>query len=183
MIRAKSPQIFRVLLEVRELDQAQRFYESLLAVPGRRVGGGRVYFDCGPVLLALLDPSADGESGLSVLREALYFATPDLEGVYLRAGKLGCLSPDLIHNDPANPAGEIVVRPWGERSFYAADPSGNALCFVDAGTLFTGTPRQVDVLRSSNRRRPRAPPRVRPARPKTLPSTRKRRGTARHLNA
>jgi hypothetical protein len=36
------------------------------------------------------------------------------------------------------PAGEIVKRPWGERSFYAIDPTGNKLCFVDAATLFTG---------------------------------------------
>ncbi|MGA8663757.1 MAG: VOC family protein [Thermoplasmata archaeon] len=43
--------------------------------------------------------------------------------------------------------GEMVVRPWGERSFYATDPSGNPLCFVDSRTLFTGTPRQVAALR------------------------------------
>jgi len=30
------------------------------------------------------------------------------------------------------------VRPWGERSFYAHDPFGNPLCFVDATTIFTG---------------------------------------------
>jgi len=31
-----------------------------------------------------------------------------------------------------------VERPWGERSFYAVDPFGNPLCFVDQKTLFTG---------------------------------------------
>ena len=35
-------------------------------------------------------------------------------------------------------AGLIVTRPWGERSFYVNDPSGNGLCFVDETTLFTG---------------------------------------------
>jgi hypothetical protein len=35
-------------------------------------------------------------------------------------------------------AGDIVTRPWGERSFYAADPFGNRLCFVDEQTIFTG---------------------------------------------
>jgi hypothetical protein len=34
--------------------------------------------------------------------------------------------------------GQIGVRPWGERSFYATDPFGNLLCFVDGETLFTG---------------------------------------------
>jgi uncharacterized glyoxalase superfamily protein PhnB len=33
---------------------------------------------------------------------------------------------------------EIEIRPWGERSFYARDPFGNPLCFVDETTLFTG---------------------------------------------
>ena len=34
--------------------------------------------------------------------------------------------------------GEIAERPWGERSFYAHDPFGNPVCFVDERTLFTG---------------------------------------------
>ena len=32
----------------------------------------------------------------------------------------------------------MIVRPWGERSFYAFDPFGNGLCFVDETTVFTG---------------------------------------------
>ena len=35
-------------------------------------------------------------------------------------------------------SGDIVVRPWGERSFYVQDPWDNGLCFVDQNTLFTG---------------------------------------------
>ena len=34
--------------------------------------------------------------------------------------------------------GEIAERPWGERSFYATDPFGNKICFVDRATMFTG---------------------------------------------
>jgi hypothetical protein len=34
--------------------------------------------------------------------------------------------------------GDINVRPWGERSFYADDPWGNPLCFVEAGTVYAG---------------------------------------------
>jgi len=48
---------------------------------------------------------------------------------------LGCLSTEDVHGKSA---GEIVKRPWGERSFYAHDPWGNGLCFVDENTLFTG---------------------------------------------
>jgi len=150
-----SPRIFRILLQVKNLDRSQRFYESLLATLGRKVGGGRVYFDCGSTLLALLDPSTEGEGGASPLPEPLYFATSDIEGVYLRARKLNCLSASLIHNDPANPAGEIVVRPWGERSFYAVDPTGNPLCFVDRSTLFTGTGLKSERLKKAPSRRRR----------------------------
>ena len=48
--------------------------------------------------------------------------------------------------------GAIVVRPWGERSFYAEDPTGNPLCFVDDRTLFTGTRSQVAALSRTERR-------------------------------
>jgi catechol 2,3-dioxygenase-like lactoylglutathione lyase family enzyme len=150
----ETSRIFRVLLLVRNLKQSQRFYETLLATPGRAVGGGRVYFDCGSVILALLDRSSEGES-LSTLPEPLYFATTDLEGVHRRARRLGCLSSSLIHNDPENPAGEIVVRPWGERSFYAADPSGNPLCFVDSLTLFAGPPSRRRAPKRTQRERVR----------------------------
>jgi len=55
--------------------------------------------------------------------------------VYDRAQALGCLAEERVHDDKA---GEIVTRPWGERSFYCDDPWGNGLCFVDEKTLFTG---------------------------------------------
>jgi hypothetical protein len=113
------------------------------------VGGGRIYFDCGPVILGILDYSSVRASAITPPAEALYFATDDLEAVFLRARRLRCLTSGLLHDDPSNPLGEIVVRPWGERSFYADDPSGNPLCFVDQSTLFTGTHNQVAALRRS----------------------------------
>jgi catechol 2,3-dioxygenase-like lactoylglutathione lyase family enzyme len=153
--RATAPRIFRVLLPARNLNQSRRFYEALLSVRGRSVGGGRIYFDCGPVILGILDYSSVSASQLTPPTEALYLATNDLDGVFHRARKLRCLTPGLLHDDPSNPLGEVVVRPWGERSFYAEDPSGNPLCFVDAKTLFTGTPRQVAALRRSSGARSR----------------------------
>jgi hypothetical protein len=56
--------------------------------------------------------------------------------VYRRARTLGGLSTGI--GDGGLPMGEIAMRPWGERSFYMADPFGNPLCFVDERTLFTG---------------------------------------------
>jgi len=117
------------------------------------VAQGRIYFDSGPVLLGILDYSGQ-ETHFTPPTEAMYFATGDLEGVYRRAGKLGCLSPGFLHDDPASPLGGIVVRPWGERSFYVDDPSGNSLCFVDSRTKFTGSRQQVAALSRQLRGRP-----------------------------
>lgn len=35
----------------------------------------------------------------------------------------------------------IAEMPWGERLFYARDPFGTPLAFVDAETVFLGHPR------------------------------------------
>jgi catechol 2,3-dioxygenase-like lactoylglutathione lyase family enzyme len=156
-----TSRVFRVLLQVDDIAQSQRFYEALLGTPGRDVRGGRVYFDSGAVILALLDASTEGTGRASPLSEPLYLSTSDLEGVYRRAERLGCLSSELIHNDPSNPAGRITVRPWGERSFYANDPSGNPLCFVDERTRFTGPsgPSKPRAARSQTRAKVRRPSR------------------------
>ena len=97
---------------------------------GRRVGGGRHYFDCGQVILALVDVRKPRPG-----RQDLYFAVSDVEAVHRRARAQRCLSKELVHGKSG---GALVTRPWGERSFYAEDPFGNGLCFVDKRTLFTG---------------------------------------------
>ncbi len=131
---ANGPRIFRVLLEVSNLDAAVAFYTELLATPGRPVRGGRHYFDCGDLILGLLDVSAEGREA-APMPQNLYFAVDDLEEVHRRAEALGCLSTEAVHGESG---GGIATRPWGERSFYASDPFGNLVCFVDAQTLFTG---------------------------------------------
>ena len=130
-----ADKLFRIILQVDNLDKAAEFYAKLLDDPGRRIPrASRHYIDCGPVILALVDVTAGGEEA-KPLPDNIYFAVSDLEQVYARATELECLSSDDVHG--AN-AGEIVVRPWGERSFYVYDPWGNGLCFVDEKTLFTG---------------------------------------------
>lgn len=126
--------IFRVLLEVGDLDKAVDFYSKLLDATGRKVGGSRAYFDCGGVILALLDPTPGGKQS-SPNTGDLYFSVANVEEVHARALALGCLSIEIFHDQNG---GEVVTRPWGERSFYAEDPWGNGLCFVDEKTLFTG---------------------------------------------
>lgn len=133
------PRLFRVILPVADIDSASRFYAKLLDQPGMRVSGGRHYFFCGDVTLALYSPKGDGDP-----REPrpnwdhVYFAVDDLEAVYGRAKMLCRLSSHV--GDGGMPMGEIATRPWGERSFYLSDPFGNPLCFVDTKTLFTGPP-------------------------------------------
>jgi hypothetical protein len=130
----RAPSIFRVSLEVGSSEKAHAFYADLLGIAGRPVGGGRVYFDCGPVILALVDVSA-GRKKPKPIAQDVYLAVPDVEAFHARAKKRRCLSKEDVHGAPA---GSLVTRPWGERSFYAEDPWGNGLCFVDEDTLFTG---------------------------------------------
>jgi catechol-2,3-dioxygenase len=130
-----APKLFRVILQVSDLDKAAEFYSKLLDDKGRRIPrGSRHYFDCGPVILALVDVAAGGEKA-EAIPDYIYFAVPDLQTVHDRARALNCLSSDDVHGEPA---GQIVKRPWGELSFYVEDPWGNGLCFVDEQTLFTG---------------------------------------------
>lgn len=124
-----TPNIYRIIVPVAEPEKAFEFYSSLLGIEGRSVGGGRYYFDCGAVILALLKSAAEPNA------EYIYFSVADLEAVFARAQGLDCLSKGEVHGAAA---GEIRARPWGERCFYAFDPSGNGLCFVDEKTLFTG---------------------------------------------
>lgn len=127
------PQFFRVTVEVDDLDKAVSFYTTLLDVEGRKQAGSRCYFACGPVTVCVLDVSRRGRSHPGA--KALYFTVKDLETVFERAKELGCLAQEDVH-DAAG--GGIVVRPWGERSFYIEDPWKNPLCFVEEGTVYTG---------------------------------------------
>jgi catechol-2,3-dioxygenase len=130
-----TAKLFRVILQVADLDQAATFYSKLLNDPGRRIPrASRHYIDCGPVILALVDPTGGGLEAKPI-PDYIYFSVANLEEVHARASELDCLSEADVHGSSA---GEMVVRPWGERSFYVADPWGNGLCFVDETTLFTG---------------------------------------------
>ena len=127
------PQFFRLNLEVGDLKSAISFYAKLLGVEGRKQAGSRCYFECGPVTLQVLDVSSVRQPHPAA--KALYFTVNDLEAAYERAKALQSLSREEVHDAPG---GGIVVRPWGERSFYAEDPWKNPLCFVEEGTVYTG---------------------------------------------
>jgi predicted enzyme related to lactoylglutathione lyase len=124
-----TPSIFRIFVPVSDLEKGVPFYRQLLGDEGRIIRGGRHYFDCGAVILAVVENSG------TPIGDHIYFSTANLEAVHSRAKELGCLETGHVHDAPA---GDITVRPWGERSFYCRDPFGNGLCFVDEKTLFTG---------------------------------------------
>ena len=133
-----APTLYRIILQVDNLDQAEEFYGKLLGDRGRRIPrASRHYIDCGPVILALVDVNGENIPDLKPvpLPDYIYFAVSDVEAVHALASELNCLSTEDVHGASA---GDVVRRPWGELSFYAHDPWGNGLCFVDEQTLFTG---------------------------------------------
>lgn len=124
--------LYRVILPVSDINKAATFYEQVFDLSGQRVSPGRHYFDCGGTILACYDPVADGDpfdKGWHFHpNQYLYFAVPDLEATLARAQSAGCGELDQ----------EIQQMPWGERLFYAKDPFGNPICFVDEKTMFVG---------------------------------------------
>lgn len=127
------PNMFRLNIEVGDLDQAAESYGELFGLEGRKQAGSRVYFTCGPVTLQVVDVSSTSKP--HALPKALYFTVRDLEAVHARASELGWLSKEKVHGERG---GEIVMRPWGERSFYVDDPWNNQFCFVEEGTIYPG---------------------------------------------
>lgn len=125
------PRLYRVILPVSDIEAAAGFYGRVFQTEGERVSPGRHYFDCGGVILACYDPVADGdERGPGWLlheNQYLYFAVPDLDAVRARVQQSG-----------GRNVTDIETMPWGERMFYAEDPLGSRISFVDDSTLFTG---------------------------------------------
>jgi catechol 2,3-dioxygenase-like lactoylglutathione lyase family enzyme len=126
----QTPRLFRLNIEVGSIERAHDFYGELLALDGRPQMGSRVYFNAGGVTLQVVQAENPHPAA-----KALYFEVSDLDAFHERAAGLACLSGELVHGTPA---GDPVVRPWGERSFYADDPWGNPLCFVEQGTIYEG---------------------------------------------
>ena len=122
-------QLYRVILPVDDIERATASYRILLQQDGERVSPGRHYFDCDGTILACFDPRADGDDwDARPNPEHVYFAVDDLEATFARCGEAG----------PSQQDDAISRQPWGERLFYATDPFGNQVCFVDRTTMFVG---------------------------------------------
>lgn len=130
--------LYRVILPVTNIDSAEAFYSAILAEPGKRVSPGRHYFDCGGTILACFDPKADGDDRPATPNpEPIYFSVSDLGATYEACRHAGATFAEGSPPD-VGPLGEITKRPWGEESFYIADPFGNRLCFVANESVFLG---------------------------------------------
>src|SRR5689334_8568055 len=89
---ADVPSLFRLNIEVGNLDEAATFYGTLLGLEPRRQAGSRCYFTCGSVTLQVVDVSS--VSSPHPAAKALYFVVKDLEAIHARASALKALSRD-----------------------------------------------------------------------------------------
>ncbi|UII81058.1 VOC family protein [Flagellimonas sp. CMM7] len=123
-------QLYRVIFPVNDIEIADKFYSAILNQKGKRVSPGRHYFKIGQTILACYDPLADGDDQDSWkfhMNQYIYISTSELEILRKKIKKLDCKY-----------IGEIERMPWGETLFYANDPFGNPICFVDKNTIFIG---------------------------------------------
>lgn len=127
---ADVPNFFRMNIEVGDLYAAKTFYETLFGVSGRLQAGSRFYLASGCVTFQIVTVPNPHPAA-----KALYFTVKDLDALHARAASLNALSQEKVHELTG---GDINVRPWGERSFYAQDPWANPLCFVEEGTTYAG---------------------------------------------
>lgn len=137
-----GPNLYKTILPTTSLGRAAAFFEELLGLEVDASVPNRHFVYCDSCVLALVNPIEHARGhGMETLEfrpnpEVVYFGVSDLDGIYERAQKLG-MKPIPQQDDPVGIG--IEQRPWGERSFYGLDPSGNPICFVDDQTLFTGS--------------------------------------------
>jgi catechol 2,3-dioxygenase-like lactoylglutathione lyase family enzyme len=124
--------LFRVVLPVSDIELAADFYFQVFGVKGKRVAPGKHFFDYEGVSLSCYDPLANGDKlgqgWMHHENQFTYFSVKNLDALYFRLMKV----PD------AEIDSNIKENEIGERLFYALDPFGNPLCFVDEKTVFEG---------------------------------------------
>ena len=124
--------LYRVIVPAYDIEIAVKFYSKILGFDGERISPGRHYFDCGGTILACYDPEADGDGRgdgwQPHFNQYIYLAVDNLEAVF-----------GLVEAAGGRIEAAIEKKPWGERLFYARDPSGNPISFVEAQTVFTGS--------------------------------------------
>jgi uncharacterized glyoxalase superfamily protein PhnB len=126
-----GPRVFRLIQPVDDIETAVAFYARVIGDPGERIALNRHYFTCGGVVLACVEaPLEHREPRPAKDPRIVYLAVDDVEATFEHVRTAG---PQWIDDG-------IATQFWGERSFYADDPFGNPLCFVQEDTLYLGGP-------------------------------------------
>ncbi len=128
--------LYRVILPVRDIEAAAKFYGNLIGEQGQRVSDGRHYFGSAATgaILACYSPREDGDAAehgedwRPHRLQYVYFSVDDIESARERCIRAGATSVTFIEH-----------MPWGETLFYAQDPFGNPISIVKSGTEFTGS--------------------------------------------
>ena len=130
-----------VVLPTRSMGRAEAFFEELLGVDADSFVPNRHMFLLDDCQLSLVDPIEHAVAhGLPAPEfrpnpDTVYFAVPELDLAFERAQKLAMLPLEHDHDVVQG----IHTYPWGERSFYGLDPSGNPVSLVDDQTLYLGS--------------------------------------------
>jgi uncharacterized glyoxalase superfamily protein PhnB len=123
--------VFRLIQPVDDIETAVAFYARVFDDPGERIALNRHYFTCGGVVLACVEAPPEHRSPRPERDPRIvYVAVDDVEASFERVRAAG---PRWVDDT-------IATQFWGERSFYADDPFGNPLCFVQEDTLYLGGP-------------------------------------------
>jgi predicted enzyme related to lactoylglutathione lyase len=138
LYREEPPmRLFRLAIPVNDMTRADAFYSRVFGQPPDPVAPTRHYYECGEIIIACVDPREHGGE-FRPNPDLIYFAVDDLEATRAMVMAAGAQALETEHEEGQDPSA-IMVRPWGERSFYCLDPFGNPLCFVDRRTLFLGS--------------------------------------------
>lgn len=129
--------VYRITIPSDDINRSVEFYREIFETPGWRVSNGRHYFDCSGTIISCYDAVANGDPTVPRANEEyVYFSVDDIDETYGRAQRAGAVL-DTTVLPMVGVLGEVQTRPWGERSFYTKDPSGNPLCFAQKETIFS----------------------------------------------
>ncbi|HXY91244.1 MAG TPA: VOC family protein [Acidimicrobiia bacterium] len=110
--------IDHVVLHVRDVERAERFYVDVLGFEVAHGGGGHTFLRCGDQMVALFERGDDIHAGAEMNHLALRLAAADYDEVK------AVLEAEGI---------EVTGRPGDDRCIYFRDPDGHRLQLLTPG--------------------------------------------------
>jgi len=124
--------LIRIVLPVSDIELAATFYFNVLGIPGKRIDKGMHFFKCGELALICYDPLPNGDKlgqgWMHHENQFTSFSVNNIEATFIR----------ILNNPDAEVDSNIQENNLGEKLFYALDPFGNPICFIDEKTIFEG---------------------------------------------